>query len=118
VASRPRGAAGRPAAGQCPQEDAGRPAWAGDAFAGTLHNVPTQASQELSPTHAISQSRGASRPERDKGRSSEAALDIVAATSGRAVLISGVAVMAAMAGRFFALAGGLLVALSIPALGM
>jgi uncharacterized membrane protein YdfJ with MMPL/SSD domain len=38
--------------------------------------------------------------ERDKGRSSEAALDIAAATSGRAVLISGFTVMAAMAGMF------------------
>jgi uncharacterized membrane protein YdfJ with MMPL/SSD domain len=39
--------------------------------------------------------------ERDKGRSSEAALDVAAATSGRAVLISGFTVMAAMAGMFF-----------------
>jgi RND superfamily putative drug exporter len=39
--------------------------------------------------------------EQDKGRSSEAALDIAAATSGRAVLISGFTVMAAMAGMFF-----------------
>jgi uncharacterized membrane protein YdfJ with MMPL/SSD domain len=39
--------------------------------------------------------------ERDKGRSSEAALEIAAATSGRAVLISGFTVMAAMAGMFF-----------------
>ena len=38
--------------------------------------------------------------ERDKGRSPEAALDIAAATSGRAVLISGFTVMAAMAGMF------------------
>jgi RND superfamily putative drug exporter len=38
--------------------------------------------------------------ERDKGRSDEAALDIAAATSGRAVLISGLTVMAAMAGMF------------------
>jgi uncharacterized membrane protein YdfJ with MMPL/SSD domain len=38
--------------------------------------------------------------ERDKGRSSEAALDIAAATSGRAVLVSGFTVMAAMAGMF------------------
>jgi uncharacterized membrane protein YdfJ with MMPL/SSD domain len=40
--------------------------------------------------------------ERDKGRSSEAALEIAAATSGRAVLISGFTVMAAMAGMFLA----------------
>jgi uncharacterized membrane protein YdfJ with MMPL/SSD domain len=39
--------------------------------------------------------------ERDKGRSAEAALDIAAATSGRAVLISGFTVLAAMAGMFF-----------------
>jgi uncharacterized membrane protein YdfJ with MMPL/SSD domain len=38
--------------------------------------------------------------ERDKGRSPEAALDIAAATSGRAVLISGLTVMTAMAGMF------------------
>jgi RND superfamily putative drug exporter len=38
--------------------------------------------------------------ERDKGRSSDAALDVAAATSGRAVLISGFTVMAAMAGMF------------------
>jgi RND superfamily putative drug exporter len=40
--------------------------------------------------------------ERDKGRSAEAALEVAAATSGRAVLISGFTVMAAMAGMFFA----------------
>ena len=40
--------------------------------------------------------------EQDKGRSSEAALDVASATSGRAVLISGFTVMAAMAGMFFA----------------
>ncbi len=40
--------------------------------------------------------------ERDKGRSSEAALEIAAATSGRAVLISGLTVMTAMAGLLFA----------------
>jgi uncharacterized membrane protein YdfJ with MMPL/SSD domain len=40
--------------------------------------------------------------ERDKGRSAEEALEIAAATSGRAVLISGFTVMAAMAGMFFA----------------
>ncbi|HWT22583.1 MAG TPA: MMPL family transporter [Solirubrobacteraceae bacterium] len=39
--------------------------------------------------------------EQDKGRSPEAALDIAAATSGRAVLISGFTVMAAMGGMFF-----------------
>ena len=39
--------------------------------------------------------------EQDKGRSPEAALDIAAATSGRAVLISGFTVIAAMAGMFF-----------------
>ncbi|HYM59127.1 MAG TPA: MMPL family transporter [Solirubrobacteraceae bacterium] len=38
--------------------------------------------------------------ERDKGRSPEAALEIAAATSGRAVLISGITVMTAMAGMF------------------
>jgi uncharacterized membrane protein YdfJ with MMPL/SSD domain len=38
--------------------------------------------------------------ERDKGRSAEAALEIAAATSGRAVLISGMTVMTAMAGMF------------------
>jgi uncharacterized membrane protein YdfJ with MMPL/SSD domain len=38
--------------------------------------------------------------ERDKGRSSDAALDVAAATSGRAVLVSGFTVMAAMAGMF------------------
>ena len=38
--------------------------------------------------------------ERDKGRSNADALDIAAATSGRAVLISGLTVMAAMAGMF------------------
>jgi len=40
--------------------------------------------------------------ERDKGRSPEIALEVAAATSGRAVLISGLTVMAAMAGLFFA----------------
>ena len=40
--------------------------------------------------------------EQDKGRSSEAALDVASATSGRAVVISGLTVMAAMAGMFFA----------------
>ena len=39
--------------------------------------------------------------EKDKGRSSADALDIAAATSGRAVLISGLTVMAAMGGMFF-----------------
>jgi uncharacterized membrane protein YdfJ with MMPL/SSD domain len=39
--------------------------------------------------------------ERDKGRSSADALEVAAATSGRAVLISGFTVMAAMAGMFF-----------------
>ena len=39
--------------------------------------------------------------EQDKGRSSEAALDVAAATSGRAVLISGFTVIVAMAGMFF-----------------
>jgi uncharacterized membrane protein YdfJ with MMPL/SSD domain len=38
--------------------------------------------------------------EQDKGRSPEAALEVAAATSGRAVLISGFTVMAAMAGMF------------------
>jgi uncharacterized membrane protein YdfJ with MMPL/SSD domain len=40
--------------------------------------------------------------ERDKGRSPEAALEVAAATSGRAVLISGLTVMVAMAGMFMA----------------
>src|SRR4051812_26016667 len=40
--------------------------------------------------------------ERDAGRSSEAALEFAAATSGRAVLVSGVTVMIAMAGMFLA----------------
>ena len=40
--------------------------------------------------------------ERDRGHSSEAAVEIAAATSGRAVLISGVTVMVAMAGLLFA----------------
>jgi uncharacterized membrane protein YdfJ with MMPL/SSD domain len=40
--------------------------------------------------------------ERDRGRSPEAALEIAAATSGRAVLISGLTVMVAMAGMFLA----------------
>ena len=39
--------------------------------------------------------------EKDKGRSSEAALEVAAATSGRAVMISGFTVMAAMGGMFF-----------------
>jgi uncharacterized membrane protein YdfJ with MMPL/SSD domain len=39
--------------------------------------------------------------EQRKGRSSEAALEVAAATSGRAVVISGLTVMAAMAGMFF-----------------
>jgi uncharacterized membrane protein YdfJ with MMPL/SSD domain len=39
--------------------------------------------------------------EQDKGRSSADALDVAAATSGRAVLISGFTVIAAMAGMFF-----------------
>jgi uncharacterized membrane protein YdfJ with MMPL/SSD domain len=40
--------------------------------------------------------------ERDAGRSAEAALEAAAATSGRAVLISGFTVMAAMSGMFLA----------------
>jgi RND superfamily putative drug exporter len=40
--------------------------------------------------------------ERDAGRSPDAALEAAAATSGRAVLISGLTVMAAMAGMFLA----------------
>jgi RND superfamily putative drug exporter len=40
--------------------------------------------------------------ERDKGHSPEVALEIAAATSGRAVLVSGFTVMVAMAGMFFA----------------
>jgi RND superfamily putative drug exporter len=41
------------------------------------------------------------REERARGRSEEAALEAAAATSGRAVLVSGVTVMAAMAGMYF-----------------
>ena len=40
--------------------------------------------------------------ERDAGRTAEAALNAAAATSGRAVLVSGLTVMAAMAGMFLA----------------
>ena len=40
--------------------------------------------------------------ERDKGRSAQEALEVAAATSGRAVLVSGVTVMVAMAGMLFA----------------
>ena len=40
--------------------------------------------------------------ERDRGHSAEAALEIAAGTSGRAVLISGMTVMTAMAGLLFA----------------
>ncbi|HEX5782065.1 MAG TPA: MMPL family transporter [Solirubrobacteraceae bacterium] len=40
--------------------------------------------------------------ERDRGHTAEAALEIAAATSGRAVLISGLTVMTAMAGLLFA----------------
>ena len=40
--------------------------------------------------------------ERDRGHTTEAALEIAAATSGRAVLISGLTVMTAMAGLLFA----------------
>jgi uncharacterized membrane protein YdfJ with MMPL/SSD domain len=40
--------------------------------------------------------------ERDAGRSNEAALDVAAATSGRAVLVSGLTVMIAMGGMFLA----------------
>ena len=41
------------------------------------------------------------REERARGRSEEAALEAAAATSGRAVLISGITVMVAMAGMYF-----------------
>jgi uncharacterized membrane protein YdfJ with MMPL/SSD domain len=40
--------------------------------------------------------------ERDRGHSAEAAIEIAAATSGRAVLVSGLTVMTAMAGLLFA----------------
>ena len=40
--------------------------------------------------------------ERDRGRSAQEAVEVAAATSGRAVLISGLTVMAAMAGLLFA----------------
>jgi uncharacterized membrane protein YdfJ with MMPL/SSD domain len=39
--------------------------------------------------------------ERDRGRSAEAAVELAAATSGRAVLVSGLTVLAAMAGLLF-----------------
>ena len=42
------------------------------------------------------------REERARGRSSEAALNAAAATSGRAVLVSGITVATAMAGMYFA----------------
>ena len=42
------------------------------------------------------------REERKAGRSKEAALNAAAATSGRTVLVSGLTVMAAMAGLYFA----------------
>ena len=42
------------------------------------------------------------REERAAGRSEEAALEAAAATSGRAVLVSGITVMIAMAGMYFA----------------
>ena len=42
------------------------------------------------------------REERAKGRSPREALEMAAATSGRAVLISGFTVMIAMAGMYFA----------------
>jgi len=42
------------------------------------------------------------REERDAGRGPDAALNAAAATSGRAVLVSGITVMVAMAGMFFA----------------
>jgi RND superfamily putative drug exporter len=41
------------------------------------------------------------REERAKGRAPDTALDVTAATSGRAVLVSGLTVMTAMAGMFF-----------------
>ncbi len=41
------------------------------------------------------------REEREAGRSNEDALEIAAATSGRAVLVSGLTVMVAMAGMYF-----------------
>jgi uncharacterized membrane protein YdfJ with MMPL/SSD domain len=41
------------------------------------------------------------REERARGRSEEAALEAAAATSGRAVLVSGITVVAAMAGMYF-----------------
>jgi uncharacterized membrane protein YdfJ with MMPL/SSD domain len=41
------------------------------------------------------------REEREAGRSSSQAIDIAAATSGRAVLVSGLTVLVAMAGMFF-----------------
>ena len=41
------------------------------------------------------------REERARGRSEEAALEAAAATSGRAVLVSGFTVIAAMAGMYF-----------------
>ena len=46
------------------------------------------------------------REERAAGRSPQAALEAAAATSGRAVLVSGLTVMASVAGMFFAGGGG------------
>src|SRR3712207_3196021 len=40
------------------------------------------------------------REEREKGRSTLEAIDIAAATSGRAILVSGITVLIAMAGMF------------------
>jgi uncharacterized membrane protein YdfJ with MMPL/SSD domain len=51
--------------------------------------------------------------EQDKGRSPAAALDVAAATSGRAVLISGFTVMAAMAGMSFGIGTILVVGVAV-----
>ena len=63
-------------------------------------------------------------PERARGRSEEAALEAAAATSGRAVLVSGITVMAAMAGMylggaatFVSFATGTIIVVAIAMLG-
>jgi RND superfamily putative drug exporter len=56
----------------------------------------SSASRSASTTRCST--RGRMTEERDRGHSAEAAIEIAAATSGRAVLISGLTVMTAMAG--------------------
>ena len=64
------------------------------------------------------------REERARGRSEEAALEAAAATSGRAILVSGITVMAAMAGMylggaatFVSFATGTIIVVAIAVLG-